>query len=97
MQAGGGDGMTGRVEEKLADFFEIPKNVLLDMPKLVLAGNVQLSVENHQGLIEYTQERVRVATSRGEVAVEGKGLSISRITKTDITVDGRIRRVTLWE
>ncbi|MCR4401790.1 MAG: sporulation protein YqfC [Firmicutes bacterium] len=97
MRGGGVNGMAGRVEEKLADFFEIPKNVLLDMPKLVVMGNVQLCVENHQGLIEYSQERVRVATSRGEVSVEGRDLSISRITKTELTVEGRIYRVTLWE
>ncbi|MBC7082154.1 MAG: sporulation protein YqfC [Bacillota bacterium] len=97
MQAGGKDGITGRVEERLADLFEIPKNVLLDMPRIVLVGNVQLTVENHQGIVEYTQQRVRVATSRGEVAVEGRGLSISRITKTEIAIDGRIHRIALWE
>lgn len=97
MQAGGKDGITGRVEERLADLFEIPKNVLLDMPRIVLVGNVQLTVENHQGIVEYTQQRVRVATSRGEVAVEGRGLSIARITKTEIAIDGRIHRIALWE
>lgn len=97
MQAGGKDGITGRVEERLADLFEIPKNVLLDMPRIVLVGNVQLTVENHQGIVEYTQQRVRVATSRGEVAVEGRGLSIGRITKTEIAIDGRIHRIALWE
>lgn len=97
MQAGGKDGITGRVGERLADLFEIPKNVLLDMPRVVLVGNVQLTVENHQGIVEYTQQRVRVATSRGEVAVEGRGLSIGRITKTEIAIDGRIHRIALWE
>ncbi len=88
--------ITGRVEEKLVDIFELPKNVLLDMPRIVLVGNVQLTLENHQGIVEYTQERVRVATSRGEVAVEGRGLCISRITKTDIAIEGRIHRIGLW-
>ena len=97
MQVGGKDGITGRVEEKLADLFEIPKNVLLDMPRIVLVGNVQLTVENHQGIVEYTQQRVRVATSRGEVAVEGRGLSIGRITKSEIAIDGRIHRIALGE
>lgn len=97
MRAGDRNGVAGRIEERLAELFEIPKNVLLDMPRLVLEGNVQLTIENHQGILEYNQHLVRVATSRGEVAVEGNGLSIGRITKSEITIDGRIHRVALWE
>ncbi|MGE5584949.1 MAG: sporulation protein YqfC [Bacillota bacterium] len=89
------DGMTGRMEERLADLFEIPKNVLLDMPRLVLVGNVQLVVENHQGILEYRQQVVRLATSRGEIAVEGKGLSIARITRAEVTIEGHIQRISL--
>ncbi|HHY31905.1 MAG TPA: sporulation protein YqfC [Firmicutes bacterium] len=97
MRGGDRNGVAGNIEERLAELFEIPKNVLLDMPRVVLVGNVQLTIENHQGIIEYSQQAVRVATSRGEVAVEGKGLSIGKITKSEITIDGRIHRVALWE
>lgn len=97
MREGGRDGITGRVGERLADLFEIPKNVLLDMPRIVLVGNVQLTVENHLGIVEYTQQRVRVATSRGEVGVEGRGLSIAKITKTEIAIEGCIHCIALWQ
>ncbi|MEW5865435.1 MAG: sporulation protein YqfC [Bacillota bacterium] len=84
------------VQEKVVDLFEIPKHALLDIPRVVLVGNAELVLENHMGILEYREDRIRVATGRGEITVEGKGLSIARILKREIAIEGQIRRLDLW-
>lgn len=39
------------LRSELADFFELPKDILLDLPRLTLLGNLRLVIENHRGLI----------------------------------------------
>ncbi len=84
-----------RIGEKLIEAFEIPKDALLDLPRIVIIGDSELVIENHLGILEYRRDFVRIATARGEVAIEGEGLSISRILRREVSLEGRIRRVEL--
>lgn len=81
------------VRRSIADILEIPGDVVLNLPKIVLVGNVQVFIENHRGIVEYTPERVRVIVGSGEVAVNGADLAIRNILPDEICVDGHIRSV----
>ncbi len=83
----------GGAKEKIAEFFEFPRDSILDVPRIVVMGNVELSVENHLGIIGYTSGSVEIAVSRGKITVRGKDLAISSITKTSIGVQGLIEHV----
>ena len=34
----------------------------MDLPRITLIGNLQLFVENHKGIIEYSDSRIRINT-----------------------------------
>jgi sporulation protein YqfC len=88
-----------RLARRVADLFELPKDVVMDLPTVTLLGNLQCFVENHRGIIEYLPERVRVNTTRGEVVITGRGLGIGSISQEDLVIDGRITGVVFqdWE
>lgn len=50
-------------------------------------------MENHGGILEYSQELVRVAVKRGVVCVVGSNMEICRMTRRELEVRGRIQRV----
>lgn len=81
---------TKRVKQRLANILDIPKDVMLDLPKLVLVGNVQVFLENHSGIIEYTSNIIRAQTNVGEIRIEGKNLSLKNILPDEIVVEGTI-------
>lgn len=83
--------------EKLINFFELPSDVLLDLPRLVMSGNEKLVIENHRGLLEYTNEIVRVDTTHGEICITGEDLNLVSIEQEEIWLEGRINRVELSE
>ena len=57
----------------LVNFFGLPGEVLLDLPRLVMLGNNRMVVENHRGLLEYTEETVRIKTAQnGEIGSPGR-------------------------
>lgn len=82
-----------KLRETLADALELPRDVALDLPRLTFIGNLQVSIENHRGLIEYTSERVRVGMNVGQVIITGADLIISFVRDEDLLVTGKLRAI----
>lgn len=78
------------VRQRLTHAFDLPEDVLLDVPRVVMAGSLHVTIENHRGLVEYNQERVTLAFSGGQMVIEGSGLDIGVITADVIVIRGRI-------
>jgi len=81
----------GRLSERVAGVLELPREVVLHVPRLVIVGNLHLTIENHRGVVEFGPERLVVGVGEGQVAVEGEDLTIVRIGREDMAVTGRIR------
>jgi sporulation protein YqfC len=82
-----------RVKRQMSDMLEIPSDIILDLPKVVMFGDIQLFIENHRGIIEYSQENVRVNVGDYEVAVTGEDLLLRNILPDEICLEGRIKGV----
>ena len=79
-----------KLREKLSNAFELPKDIVLDVSKIIIIGTGQITVENHKGIIEYSEELIRINTGSGIVALHGKNLAIKTIFQEEITITGEI-------
>lgn len=79
-----------KMRRTMADVLEIPGEIALDLPKIILVGNVQVVIENHRGIVEYTTESVRVVVPAGEVAVRGRELILRNILPDELCIEGEI-------
>lgn len=77
-------------QHKLSEHLEIPNDVMFNLPKVTLVGNVQMYVENHKGIIEYTPTTIRIAVILGEIEIVGADLIIQSITQDEIHISGEI-------
>lgn len=80
---------------KIATFFELPQDVVLDLPRLVMTGNQRLFVENHRGLLAYSDQGVRIKAAKGEIQIFGQSLKLIEITQEEVQLEGLIERVQL--
>lgn len=78
------------LKEKMSELFELPKDVVLNVPKLTMVGNGDLLIENFKGIIEYDSDRIRINTNCGIIKITGTGLGIREITSEDLMVNGNI-------
>lgn len=89
--------MAGKGEKKwrqnLVDLFELPREIVLNLPRLTVIGNLQCYLENHRGVIEYTTEKVRLSVNGGEIIIQGENLAIRYMANDEIAVDGNISQV----
>ncbi|MCX7746709.1 MAG: sporulation protein YqfC [Clostridia bacterium] len=79
-----------KLKEKVTEILELPKEIVLNIPKLTMIGNQNLLIENYKGIIEYDDNRIRLNTSIGTIRICGERLVIKEITSEDIMVDGAI-------
>ncbi|WP_353894352.1 sporulation protein YqfC [Proteinivorax hydrogeniformans] len=86
-------GRTNIVKKGFAEFFDIPKDILLDMPRIILIGTMQVYIENHRGIIEYQENLIRVSVNRGELHIIGENLMLKNIFSEDIFIDGEIESI----
>jgi len=82
-----------RLRERFMDAFDIPKEVVMDLPVISLTGNREISVENFSGLIEYTRQKIRLNTKSGILVIEGIELEAKNMTAERICVKGNILHI----
>lgn len=63
--------------------------------RVTAIGSNRLLVENHTGILELTDCRVRLGTGCGPITVTGVGLALCDARKGALIVQGSIRRVEL--
>ena len=72
---------------------DLPHDVVLDMPRVTMIGNVQLYIENHRGVMSFSGELLELGLSRGHLEVRGKDLVIRAILTEEVLVEGTIEDV----
>lgn len=81
------------VRQRVASIFELPGDVMLDVARITLIGDMELLIENHRGIAEYKPDQVVLTASHGRIAVSGEALEIGSISPDQITILGKIRAV----
>ena len=81
--------------EKLTDGMELPGQPIPGQPLVELAGERRVLIENHKGITHYSGDVICVKVRYGQVRICGEGLAISRMTKTQLVISGRVDGVTL--
>lgn len=79
--------------EKFTELLELPKDLLLDRPKLTLIGCRDMMIENYKSVLEYGVGYMRVKTGSGIVRITGNNLVIREISHDDIIISGTVHSV----
>lgn len=79
------------IKSDISEALELPKEIMLDLPKISMIGNLELRIENHKGIIEYTPTQIRVSSNSGMLKILGRNLYIKIIIKEEIVIIGEIQ------
>lgn len=83
----------GTRKYRMADKMNMPKDVVLGVPILTLTGQYEMNIENYRGIMEYTEQLIRVKIRGGQVKLTGKHLEIIYYTNTDMQIVGKIEKI----
>jgi sporulation protein YqfC len=71
----------------------VPAEQVLSLPSVRLVGDRKVEVCNYKGLLQVGAKSVRIATSAGNLVLEGSRLEVAHIAKEYLTVRGCIQRI----
>lgn len=86
-------GLKEELINHIADIMELPKDVMLNVPKITVLGDISVFIENHSGIAEFTLEHVKVNSPVGVIEVKGDRLRIKTVLPEEIIIEGQISGV----
>ena len=82
-----------KARNKINRLLEIPKEVYLDVPKLIIVGFEEMVIENYKSILEYEDFFIRINTNIGILNVNGFNLKLENMTNDDIKILGKIESI----
>lgn len=71
----------------------MPKDVIMNIPRLTISGDKEIYIENHKGVASYEDNEIRVSTAMGLVRIYGRNLTITAIRQEDILINGQFTKI----
>jgi len=68
---------------------DLPADVVLDLPRLTIVGNLEFTLENHQGLAGFSPHELLIITRSGPIRLRGRDLVIDGVHEGEIRASGR--------
>lgn len=62
--------------EYISDKMNLPKDVVMNLPRVSICGDREIYIENHKGLLGYTDSCISIKMDDGIMKVSGTGLRI---------------------
>ena len=88
--------MQGKIEksrEVIAEKFDLPKDIVLNVPKITIIGNDEITIENHKGIILFERNIIRINTKVKVINIEGENFEILYIGDSTITISGKFKSI----
>lgn len=76
---------------------DLPVDVLMDLPRITLVGQVHIYIENHRGLLVFSDKEVRLLLKHGQLLIKGQSFVIKTILPEELLLEGMIEQVTFLE
>ncbi|MEC1292460.1 MULTISPECIES: sporulation protein YqfC [Bacillus] len=79
-----------RLKAWLTRALEIPPDVMMDLPRITMVGRLHIYIENHRGLLLFSENEVRLMLKQGQCIISGKNFVIKAILPEEILLEGTI-------
>jgi len=72
---------------------ELPADVVMDLPRVTIVGQLHIYIENHKGLLVFTDKELRLLLKQGQLLIKGHSFVIKTILPDELLLEGKIEEV----
>ncbi|WP_246940469.1 sporulation protein YqfC [Bacillus pinisoli] len=76
---------------------DLPADVMMDLPRITMIGQIHIYIENHKGLLSFSDQELRLLLKQGQLLIKGKSFVIKTILPEEILLEGKIDQVIYLE
>ncbi|MBS4217108.1 sporulation protein YqfC [Bacillus sp. FJAT-49711] len=84
---------TNNIRKWMAFKMELPPDVVMDLPRVTIVGQLHIYIENHKGLLVFTDKELRLLLKQGQLLIKGKSFVIKTILPDELLLEGKIEEV----
>ncbi|MBM7554726.1 sporulation protein YqfC [Thalassobacillus pellis] len=77
----------------MANYLELPSDVMLDLPRVTTIGDFHVYIENHNGLMHFSEQEIRLKSRKGIIKLTGEGFVLKLMLSEEILVEGNVQAV----
>lgn len=82
-----------RIGPWLMKHLALPTDVMLELPRITMIGQIHVYIENHKGLIVYSDTELKLKTNKGYVQISGSSFVLKMMLPEEILLEGLITEV----
>lgn len=82
-----------KAKKDLAEKLNMPKDVVLNIPKIIIVSNDEITIENHQGILQFNDNFIKIKSILGNISIQGSDFEILFISGTTIVLSGIFKSV----
>lgn len=81
------------IKPLLIKYFALPSDVILELPRITIIGQLHVYIENHQGLATYSDNELKLKTNKGYIQINGSSFVLKMMLPEEILLEGKISDV----
>lgn len=85
------------INRKINEILEIPAEVYGKEQKLTVIGFGKVLIENYKGILEYSENYIKLSTHIGAINISGYNLELKQMTEDDIMIIGKLDSIEFEE
>ncbi len=78
------------IKEKFSEAMELPKELLLDIPRMTILGNEDILIENYKGITAYDENIIRFQNG---ISIYGNKLNVEEMTDSEMMITGEFKHI----
>ena len=82
-----------RVRNLMVNYLALPSEVILELPRITIIGQIHVYIENHQRLVTYSDTELKLKIKQGFVQINGSSFVLKMMLPEEILLEGNIAEV----
>jgi sporulation protein YqfC len=78
---------------RLSGLLDIPPSAMSGVPQIELGGNREAVIDGCQGILEYSEDSIKLAAGKLNMLFTGRGLQIKVLTHDSAVIEGFITSI----
>ncbi|SDC31115.1 sporulation protein YqfC [Shouchella lonarensis] len=85
--------MANNMKRWLGQRMQLPADVMMDLPRITMIGQLHIYIENHCGVQRFSREEICLFLKQGQLLIRGSGFILKTIMPEELLLEGRIEHV----
>ncbi len=79
--------------ERAAEILDIPAEAVAGVTHIEITGTREFFIENHKGILEYTDTEIKINAGKNILRVTGSRLAVTSMTANELKLTGDIQTI----